>query len=562
MKTKSEIRGHILRGSAATLLFSGVVVAVSSAINLSSQPPKFVAPENNTAFGVNGHDSAWSLNASTSRRNLTLTFVDRVAYQRAIEEVYWRHRIWPNTNPGPKPPLDAVMSQATIEQKVKDYLRDSELLEQEWQKPITPEQLQAEMDWMAQHSKQPEVLRKLFAALGNDPFVIAECLARPMLLERMISSSHVTQTKVGLSTPKVVAAAAANYTLPKVSDGGNGCTDDTWTPTSITNAPEARQLPTAVWTGTEMIVWGGVGANSYLNSGGRYDPSTDRWTPTSTVNAPDSRAGHTAVWTGSEMIVWGGNPPVCCDHFNTGGRYNPSTDSWVATTTAGAPDGRSSHTAVWTGTEMVVWGGFNGTSGLRTGGRYNPNTDSWRDTSTMIAPSARLRHTAVWTGSEMIVWGGTDLFEQADTGGRYNPTADTWIGMSTSNVPDGRQDHTAVWTGTEMIVWGGVFVDFRRAHYLNTGGKYDPFTNSWAATSTVNAPGGRDSHTAIWNGGEMIVWGGSLYDGSSYHYFSTGGRYNPTADTWVATTRSNAPSARGLHTALWTGSEMIVWGGS
>ena len=44
----------------------------------------------------------------------------------------------------------------------------------------------------------------------------------------------------------------------------------------------------------------------YFNSGGRYNPSTDSWTATSTTDAPAARAGHTAVWTGSEMIVWGG----------------------------------------------------------------------------------------------------------------------------------------------------------------------------------------------------------------------------------------------------------------
>ena len=79
----------------------------------------------------------------------------------------------------PKPPLDAVMSQAQLEKKVADYLRNSQALEDYWQRPITAEQLQAEMDRMAQHTKQPEVLRELFEALGNDPFVIAECLARP-----------------------------------------------------------------------------------------------------------------------------------------------------------------------------------------------------------------------------------------------------------------------------------------------------------------------------------------------------------------------------------------------
>ena len=76
-------------------------------------------------------------------------------YQRAIEEVYWRHRIWPEERPDPKPSLDAVMSQAQLEKKVADYLRKSQALENYWQRPITAEQLQAEMDRMAQHTKHP-----------------------------------------------------------------------------------------------------------------------------------------------------------------------------------------------------------------------------------------------------------------------------------------------------------------------------------------------------------------------------------------------------------------------
>src|SRR6266480_7221846 len=59
----------------------------------------------------------------------TLTFAQRVAYQRAIEEVYWRHRIWPKERPDAKPPLDAVTSQAQLEKKVADYLRKSQALE-------------------------------------------------------------------------------------------------------------------------------------------------------------------------------------------------------------------------------------------------------------------------------------------------------------------------------------------------------------------------------------------------------------------------------------------------
>ena len=80
--------------------------------------------QNDVAFGANAHLSAAFAGASAIRRDRKLTFADRVAYQRAIEEVYWQHRIWPKANAGPKPPLNKVMSQAQIEKKVEDYLRD------------------------------------------------------------------------------------------------------------------------------------------------------------------------------------------------------------------------------------------------------------------------------------------------------------------------------------------------------------------------------------------------------------------------------------------------------
>ncbi len=484
--------------------------------------------------------------APTKLTHRTLTFVERVAYQRAIEEVYWQRRIWPKKRPDPKPPLDAVMSQAQLEKKVTDYLRDSQALEDSCQRSITTEQLQTEMDRMAQHTKQPEMLRELFEALGNDPFVIAECLARPTLSERLVTNFHLHEQRshgdlkwcagswresAEYRTRNGMAAAGASYRLPTISDGA-ACIDDTWTATSTTNNPTARASDTAVWTGSEMIVWGGYNGVKYWNTGGRYNPSTDSWTATSTINAPDARASHTAVWTGSEMIVWGGY--AGSSFLNTGGKYNPGTDSWTATSTTNAPAGRQEHTAIWTGSEMIVWGGFDGTI-LNTGGRYNPGTDSWTATSTINAPAGRQDHTAVWTGSEMIVWGGFIGGIPLSDGGRYNPGTDTWTATSTTNVPPPRGYPTAVWTGSEMIVWGG----WNDQDFLNTGGIYNPSMDSWTATSTTNAPDGRFQHTAVWTGSEMIVWGGW----NGVNYFNTGGRYNPTMDTWTATSTTNAPSA-------------------
>src|SRR5204863_350227 len=140
-----------------------------------------------------------------------------------------------------------------------------------------------------------------------------------------------------------------------------------------------------------------------LNTGGRYNPSTDTWTATSTTNAPAGRENQRAVWTGIQMIVWGGQDYLG-NALNTGGRYNPSTDTWTATSTTNAPGARNEHTAVWTGTQMIVWGGDPGyyRNPLNTGGRYNPSTDTWTGTSTTNAPEARREHTAVWTSSKMI----------------------------------------------------------------------------------------------------------------------------------------------------------------
>lgn len=506
----------------------------------------------------------FSPQAGSKDSERTLSFAERVTYQRAIEEVYWRHRVWPNDRANPKPPLGAVLSQAQLENKVADYLRKSQALEDHSHRPITTEQLQAETNRMAANTKQPEVLHELFKALGNDPFVIAECLARPIATERSLArldanekihneSKQSRLAHAETTTPVTTTEASrSNYTLPIVARRSAGCTEDTWTPTTLTNAPSSRAGHTAVWTGSEMIVWGGgagVGP-TYFNTGGRYNPSTDSWTATSTTNAPDARGGHTALWTGSEMIVWGGFNDS--GNLNTGGRYNPGTDTWTATSTTDAPLGRQECSVVWAGSEMIVWGGYVGTY-LNTGGRYNPSTDSWTATSTTNVPAGRYEHTAVWTGTEMVVWGGFIGPNPLNTGAKYNPATDSWTATSRTDAPSARGYPSSVWTGSEIIIWGG----WDDRDFLDTGGKYNPGTDSWKATSMTNVPNGRFQHSAVWTGNEMIVWGGW----NPPTIFNSGGKYNPGADTWTATSTIDAPTARYVPTAVWTGSEMVVWGG-
>src|SRR5262249_14104351 len=96
----------------------------------------------------------------------------------------------------------------------------------------------------------------------------------------------------------------------------------------------------------------------------------------------------------------------------------PSTDSWAAVSSSGAPSPRAMHTAVWTGAEMLVWGGYDGAY-LGSGGRYDPAYDSWRGTNgDATAPAPRGAHAAAWTANGMIVWGGLHP-QYLSTGARY-----------------------------------------------------------------------------------------------------------------------------------------------
>ena len=91
-----------------------------------------------------------------------------------------------------------------------------------------------------------------------------------------------------------------------------------------------------------------------------------------TAGSPTSRIQHAAVWTGNEMIVWGGSSSASSFVYeSTGGRYDPANNSWTAMTNTGVPAARVNPNLVWSGSEMIIWGGSNG-SGLDTGGRYRP----------------------------------------------------------------------------------------------------------------------------------------------------------------------------------------------
>src|SRR5262249_53279923 len=134
--------------------------------------------------------SSLALVSTASPYGRELSYEDRVEAQRAIESVYWSHRIWPKENKTAKPPLSAVMSDEAIRSGVDDYLKKSTALAAIWGRPITSAELQAEMERMAKETNAPELLTELFAALGNDPALIAETLVRQKLVDRRLRDAY------------------------------------------------------------------------------------------------------------------------------------------------------------------------------------------------------------------------------------------------------------------------------------------------------------------------------------------------------------------------------------
>ena len=130
---------------------------------------------------------ATGLSKTQAAMTRQISLGERIAYQTAIEQVYWRHRIAPGENVA-KPSFNDAVPQEVIQRKAEEAILKSLALERYWGVTITGEQLQAELDRMAANSKSPDVLAELFAAVGNDPQAAAECLARPLLVDRLIQT--------------------------------------------------------------------------------------------------------------------------------------------------------------------------------------------------------------------------------------------------------------------------------------------------------------------------------------------------------------------------------------
>lgn len=552
----------------------------------------------------------------TSHAVRTITFEDRVRAQEVIERNYYSHQI------DAKAPFEEAVPRAALEAKVLRYLRQTAALDRIWKTPVTEAALRAEWDRILKNTRYPDRLVEILSAMGSDEQLFLETLVRATLVDRLSRSffendqsihasarARAEEMREGLLSGSVSTFdRARRFEIVRERDGGSSLegfpsfdsrsaqqlhldpeefsrraellplteepgpiteTQDSFMVTEVQERDRDRityvvhSIPKITWEAWErtLEVWpldtiqttsetGFVPGPLAIPRAAEASPCAgdNTWIPG--LDGPATgRTDHTAVWTGSMMIIWGGNNADV--YWITGGRYDPLTDTWSRMTSIGAPGGRIAHSAIWTGTEMIIWGGRRG-GVTQSGGRYNPLTDRWRPTSTIGAPSPRELHTAVWTGVEMIIFGGSDSSNAMNTGSRYDPIADVWHPMEVSFQRS--VAHTAVWTGQEMLVWGGR----DNMGFHGDGGRYDPGNNHWTPIKALPAGQERQEHTAVWANGRMMVWGGR---GVGSTPLTFGFSYDPDSDSWETITTSSQPQPRYRHAALWTGSRMIIWGG-
>lgn len=511
---------------------------------------------------------------ATARDRLTAD--EHVAAQKAIESVYWKHRIWPKENKTAKPALEELLPDSKLNEKVISNLRKSAALKSFWQTLITPDQVQTEMKRMVKESKDHATLSEIFSALRNDPFLIAEGLVHPLLVEQKIRNLYSYDQRFHGALRKQAQAELNQFKTSKSWKDLSGIYLETtwvlsedWKP----NDSETFYLTTEEWEQFQnklRQIFTGVTENQELLRPGivsSIQENENQFFAITILEQSETqvRLG-TVHWNKISFDEWWretelNTTPEVNEESN---EYNfdlpafenmsCSTDSWIPTAAPPEPNVpvvRADLVSVWTGAEMIVWSGSGWiVTDTNTGGRYYPATDSWLSTSLINVPAGRHLAKAVWTGTEMIAWGGAGGV--GSTGGRYDPVNDTWTSTSLTDAPVPRAWHSAVWTGTEMIIWGGQF-----GGGLNNGARYSPNTDSWVAINLIGAPTRRYQHTAVWTGSKMIVWGG-YGDGEQRN---TGGIYDPEFDVWQNTTLTNAPAQRLLHEAVWSGNEMIIWGG-
>jgi hypothetical protein len=411
---------------------------------------------------------------------------------------------------------------------------------------------------------------------GLEPAVTAT--AAVLLIAALVAAfvlGRATSPYVANPVPAKPIVSVASVTAAELAKGR-------WS--QLPPAPiDGRTGSSVVWTGTELLVWGGqsVAAPNVTHAdGAAYNPQTGRWR--TLPAAPLSpRFEQVSAWDGAEMLVWGGydGQPRATDRVaNDGAAYDSTTNRWRPLPPAPL-SARAGAIAVWTGSTMVVLGGYADGSGQvpRDGAAYNPATDRW---TPIPAPTPPGQHSLMWAsavqaGSELLAFsdwatstpcgfgctegaGGTDVYA-------HDVHSDGWHLVPAASGALSGADHV-FWTGSVVIARGGDWCGgcAGPAQPQRTAA-YDPTRNTW--TQLPADPVAWAHPLSAWTGAALFSFNPAT---SQQSQGPSSGVLNPGDATaydphtgWVHL--PSAPSGCGdidSPPPIWTGQQVLLVCGS
>ncbi len=300
-----------------------------------------------------------------------------------------------------------------------------------------------------------------------------------------------------------------------------------------------------------------------------------------------TRVEAASAWTGTELIVWGGSEKAREGAFGgsretkTGAAYDPAAGTWRRISD-GPLSARSSPLSAWTGTEMLVWGGYE-EDGKRfsNGAAYDPASDSWRPISNSLL-AWRFESDSVWTGDEwwVAVSPASDRVRLA----AYDPATDRWRDLP---EPAGASNFVELVWGDGFVMmlsngnfyvmapgaseWSTQAVDFHGPVVWGDGVLYGTRFDALEAADPFGSD--RWSYPVAWDPHAMAAIEmqlppndtfGGIWTGTHLAFFGNGLAFDPSSGTWVyllVDHPAGLPMERVGAVNVWADDSLIVWGG-
>jgi hypothetical protein len=303
---------------------------------------------------------------------------------------------------------------------------------------------------------------------------------------------------------------------------------------------KTRSEPKAVWTGTEMLVFGGgdVYSSTPMVDGAAFNPSTNKWR--SIASSPVPGRILAAMWTGSVVITVGQSSGALLTDARAAQLYDPKTDTWRVA--ASPPHGFAYPLAWWTGQETIVWS--NGSGSL-----YDPRTDTWREIPAPDLPDARPNMHALWLegASLLAVQEGVQGAEHSAQL-LFDPAANTW--RRSAAAP---KDHPRFNFGWPTFVGGLEIFNFDTPADTKLLA-YDPARDDWRYVPTTGAD--QNAGGGIFDGRQLADGRGLVRSGDAHRPLLL---FDPTTKKWshAAAPRKPIPADGAF---VWTGTEALLWG--